>query len=213
MSDRIAQLREEYETEGLRRDMLHPDPIRQFEVWFDAALAAGVPQPNSMVVATADADGRPAARAVLLKGFDERGFVFYTNLESQKGRDISANPRAGLCLVWLQLHRQVRIEGDVRLVAEQEADAYFASRPYGAQIAAAVSPQSRPIAGREQLEAAYTALEQAHPEPPVPRPPTWVGFRVIPDRIEFWQGRRHRLHDRFHYRRDRAAWMIERLAP
>lgn len=213
MNERIAQLREEYETEGLRRDMLDPDPIRQFAQWFEVAFTAGVPQPNTMVVATAAADGRPSARAVLLKGFDERGFVFYTNLESVKGRDLAANPQAGLCLVWLPLHRQVRIEGRTELVSGEEADAYFRSRPYGAQIAAAVSPQSRPIGDREELEAAYAAMEQAHPAPPVPRPATWAGFRVIPDRIEFWQGRQFRLHDRFQYRREGEEWTIERLAP
>ncbi len=213
MDDRITALREEYESEGLRRAMLDADPIRQFDTWFQAALDGGVAQANAMVLATATPDGRPSARAVLLKAFDDRGFVFYTNLTSRKGRELAGNPRAALCLVWQQLHRQVRIEGATEVVSGAEADAYFVSRPYEAQLAAAASPQSSPVASRAELETRLEQFRARYPRPPVPRPPTWTGVRVVPDAIEFWQGRQFRLHDRFLYRRTAGGWDVQRLAP
>ena len=192
---------------------LDPDPIRQFARWMDAAVSAGVPQPNAMTVASADARGRPSARAVLLKGYGAAGFVFYTNLESRKAREIDANPWAALCIVWLELHRQVRIEGPVERVDDGVADDYFASRPREAQIAAAASPQSRVVRDRAALEALVGQREIEYHEAEVSRPEHWGGLRVCPERIEFWQGRRHRLHDRIVYVSGGGGWQKARLAP
>ena len=192
---------------------LDPDPIRQFARWMDAAVSAGVPQPNAMTVASADARGRPSARAVLLKGYESSGFVFYTNLESRKAREIDANPWAALCIVWLELHRQVRIEGPVERVDDGVADDYFASRPREAQIAAAASPQSRVVRDRAALEALVGQREVEYGEAEVSRPEHWGGLRVCPERIEFWQGRRHRLHDRIVYVSGGGGWQKARLAP
>jgi len=213
MEDRFTVLRTEYETEGLRRAALDPNPVRQFSAWFDEAVGAGVPQANAMVLATADLAGAPSARAVLLKDFDDRGFVFYTNLESRKGVELHANPQAALCFVWLPLHRQIRIEGRVEVVADAEADEYFRTRPHGAQIASTVSAQSRPVRDRAELEDRYAETAEMYPELPVPRPPHWSGFRVVPQAFEFWQGREFRLHDRFQYERRGGVWTITRLAP
>ena len=190
---------------------LDPDPLRQFTAWFEEAGAAGVRAPEAMALATAGADGRPSVRMVLLKGFDERGFVFFTGYESRKGAELTANPRAALLFHWDPLGRQVRIEGPVERVAEAESDAYFASRPRGAQISASVSPQSRVVESRAALEAAATELEARGGE--LPRPPAWGGFRLSPETYEFWQHRANRLHDRLRYSRDGAAWKVERLAP
>ena len=190
---------------------LDPDPLRQFAAWFEEAGAAGVRAPDAMALATAGADGRPSVRMVLLKGFDERGFVFFTGYESRKGAELTANPRAALLFYWDPLGRQVRIEGPVERVAEAESDAYFASRPRGAQISASVSPQSRVVESRAALEAAATELEARGGE--LPRPPSWGGFRLVPETYEFWQHRANRLHDRLRYRREGGRWMIERLGP
>jgi len=190
---------------------LDPDPLRQFTAWFEEAGAAGVRAPEAMALATAGADGRPSVRMVLLKGFDERGFVFFTGYESRKGAELAANPRAALLFYWDPLGRQVRIEGPVERVAEAESDAYFASRPRGAQISASVSPQSRVVESRAALEAAATELEARGGE--LPRPRAWGGFRLSPETYEFWQHRANRLHDRLRYSRDGAAWKVERLAP
>ena len=208
----LADLRIEYETQGLDRSMLSDDPIEQFDRWMQAAIDGGLSQPNTMVLATADAHGRPSARAVLLKGFDARGFVLYTNLESRKGRELSANPQASLCFVWLELHRQVRIEGSIEMVDAADSDAYFSSRPREAQIASAASPQSRPVASRGALEALFGELERQSADGVV-RPDEWGGVRVVPHTIEFWQGRPHRFHDRLVYRSTDDGWEIERLAP
>ena len=209
----LARLREEYETEGLPMSRVDPDPILQFERWMDVAVAAALPQPNAMILATADGQGKVSARAVLLKRYDSSGFVFYTNLESRKSRDIDVNPWAALCIVWLELHRQVRIEGPVGRIDEESSDDYFASRPREAQIAAAASPQSRVIRDRAALEALVGQRRVEYGEGAVPRPAYWGGLRVRPERIEFWQGRFHRLHDRIVYLADGGGWRRERLAP
>jgi pyridoxamine 5'-phosphate oxidase len=190
---------------------LDSDPLRQFAAWFEDAGAAGVRAPEAMALATATADGGPSVRMVLMKGFDERGFVFFTGYESRKGAELSANSRAALLFYWDPLGRQVRIEGPVERVAEAESDAYFASRPRGAQISATVSPQSRVVESRARLEAAAAELEARGGE--LRRPPAWGGFRVAPESYEFWQHRANRLHDRLRYRRDGGAWTIERLGP
>jgi pyridoxamine 5'-phosphate oxidase len=190
---------------------LDPDPLRQFAAWFEEAGAAGVRAPEAMAVATAAVDGRPSVRMVLMKGFDERGFVFFTGYESRKGAELAANPRAALLFYWDPLGRQVRIEGPVERVSAAESDAYFATRPRGAQISASVSPQSRVVESRAALEARAAELEARGSE--LPRPPAWGGFRVAPETYEFWQHRANRLHDRRRYSRDGDSWKIERLAP
>ena len=210
---RLARLREDYETGGLSMTGLDHDPVRQFERWMSEAIEAGVPQPNAITLATADGQGRPSARVVLLKGYDSSGFVFYTNLESRKAREVEANPWAALCIVWLDLHRQVRIEGPVERIDDEAADYYFASRPREAQIAAAASPQSRVLRDRSELELLVEQRRVEYGEEVVPRPAHWGGLRVRPECIEFWQGRRHRLHDRIVYLADGGGWRIERLAP
>ncbi len=211
----IADLRHEYMQRGLDESEVDADPFRQFHIWFDAAVAAEHPEPNAMTVATATPDGVPSARMTLLKGVDERGFIFYTNYESRKGRELAANPRAALILFWVLLERQVRIEGHVERVESDLSDAYFHSRPAGSQLGSAASPQSQVIASREVLEQRYADIERAYMNGEIPRPPHWGGFRVIPDAIEFWQGRQSRLHDRLRYTRnaDTGTWRIERLAP
>ena len=208
----VADLRKEYTQHGLLEADLAADPIAQFEQWFGAALAAGLPEPNAMTLATVSSDGRPSARMVLLKGFDAEGFVFYTNRESRKAIDLADNPRAALLFWWDRLHRQVRIEGGVEPVDASEVDAYFASRPHGSRIGALASPQSRVIDGRAALEARVAELTARHPQD-VPRPAHWGGYRLRPTEFEFWQGRPSRLHDRLRYRPDGERWRIERLAP
>jgi pyridoxamine 5'-phosphate oxidase len=192
---------------------LAADPVTQFQVWLSAALAAGVAEPNAMALATADADGRPAVRMVLLKVADARGFAFFTNRESAKGRDLAANPRAALCFHWDEVQRQVTVRGPVEPVPDDEADAYFASRPLGSRYGAWASRQSTVIAGREVLDEALAAAQERFAAEAVPRPPYWGGYRVVPEAVEFWQGRPDRLHDRLRYRRDGDAWTIERLSP
>jgi pyridoxamine 5'-phosphate oxidase len=192
----------------LRRRDLDPDPALQFERWYEEAAAAQQ-WPERTAVATATNEGAPSLRMVLLKSFDERGLVFFTHTTSRKGRELGANPRAALLLYWDSLGRQVRVEGNVEHVSAEEADAYFATRPPGAQAGAVVSRQSEVLASRDELEARVAALDVED----VVRPETWGGFRVVPDAWEFWQHRDDRLHDRFRYRRDGGAWVIERLYP
>jgi pyridoxamine 5'-phosphate oxidase len=191
---------------------LDPDPVRQFDVWYAAALAAGVPQPDATALATATADGAPSLRFVLLKGHDERGFVFYTNHESRKAHELAANPRAALVFYWQPLRRQVRVEGFVGRISEAESVAYFATRPRGSRLAAWASPQSRPVADRIELDALYADADTRFPGD-VPLPAFWGGYRVVPEAIEFWQGQEHRLHDRFRYERADDGWTMTRLAP
>ncbi len=195
----------------LLEEDVDPDPLVQFKKWFSEAHASGIAQPDAMTLATA-VDEHPSARVVLLKHFDESGFVFFSNYQSQKGREIADNPNVALCFVWLELHRQVRIVGTAARIANNESDAYFVSRPRGAQIAASASPQSEILASRAELESNFARIEQEAGDPAL-RPSHWGGFRVVPATIEFWQGQPDRLHDRLRYRREAGNWIIERLAP
>src|SRR5215210_2187569 len=191
---------------------LDADPLLQFQRWFAAVQAAAVPTPEAMALATSSAEGRPSARMVLLKEADERGFCFFTNYESRKGRELAANPRAALLFHWQPLGRQVRIEGGVERVAEDEAQAYFRTRPLGSRLAAWASPQSRPLADRAELERSYREAAERHGDEP-PLPPHWGGYRLVPDAFEFWQHGDDRLHDRVRYERDAVGWSRTRLAP
>jgi pyridoxamine 5'-phosphate oxidase len=199
---------------GLNEADVAPDPIRQFQVWFDQAVAAELDEPNAMTLATATPEGRPSARTVLLKGFDQRGFVFHTNYQGRKSRELAVNPWAALLFWWYALERQVRIEGQVEMLPAAESDAYFRTRPLGSQLGAWASPQSEVIPDRATLERWVHELEREYAGREVPRPPFWGGFRVRPATIEFWQGRTNRLHDRLRYSRTQSSgWKIERLAP
>ena len=213
MKEALAGMRRDYETRGLRRADLLADPLEQFRRWFEEARDLGLPEPNAMTLATVDASGRPAARTVLLKGIDRRGLTFFTNLESRKARELAANPKAALVFWWQPQARQVRFEGEIETVAAAEADAYFAGRPRGSQIGAWASAQSTAIADRAALEAAEREIAARFAETEVPRPPFWGGYRLVPSCVEFWQGRRNRLHDRLRYSRRADRWEIERLAP
>jgi pyridoxamine 5'-phosphate oxidase len=213
IGEQVAGLRKDYGQASLSEDDVAADPMAQFERWFEQALKAEVNEPNAMTLATVGPDGRPSSRIVLIKQFDQRGFTWYTNYDSQKGQQLRANPFAALLFFWSELERQVRIEGGVETTSAQESDTYFHSRPLQSRLSAIASQQSAPIAGRAALEQNYEAVARQYGEEP-PRPPNWGGFRLIPERIEFWQGRRSRFHDRIVYtRQEDGSWARERLQP
>jgi pyridoxamine 5'-phosphate oxidase len=208
----VADLRQEYMRESLDEKDVARDPLKQFALWFDEAVKAQMPMVNAMTLATVSAAGLPSTRSVLLKGVDQRGFAFYTHYDSRKGRELAANPAASLLFYWIDLEREVRIDGRVEKVSAQESDEYFASRPLGSRHAAIASPQSNVVPGRAALEALFAETEKRHGDNPR-RPANWGGYRVVPDALEFWQGRANRLHDRVLYTREAGGWKIERLAP
>ena len=212
-SSDVAALRREYTAHGLRRADLHPNPIRQFALWFTAAIESGIDEVNAMTLATVSRENRPSARVVLLKGYSQEGFVFYTNYESEKGQQLERNPHAALVLYWKELERQVRIEGLTKKISREESTRYFHSRPSGSQLGAWVSNQSAVIDSRRILEARLGEIEARFAGREIPLPPNWGGYVVQPDTMEFWQGRPNRLHDRFRYTRSADGWKIERLAP
>jgi pyridoxamine 5'-phosphate oxidase len=209
----IAALRQDYARGGLDRPDLADDPIAMFGRWMRDAVAAGLHEPNAMVVSTVGADGRPSSPMVLLYGVGEEGLVFYTNHASRKGEELAANPHCSLLFPWHPLERQVRIDGTAEVLDRPRVEAYFRTRPRGAQLGAWASDQSRPVASRAELEASYARVEERYADADVPVPPHWGGYRVVPESVEFWQGRPGRMHDRLVYRRDGSAWVVERLAP
>jgi pyridoxamine 5'-phosphate oxidase len=209
----IADLRQDYRQAALLESEADPNPIAQFQGWFAAAVAAQLPEPNAMTIATATPDGIPSARIVLLKDVDDRGFVFFTNYNSHKGQELTANPQAAIVFLWTELERQVRIQGRVEKIATAESDEYFYSRPPGSRLGAWASNQSEVVASREVLDQQLADLEAKYANQEIPRPEHWGGFRVMPTMIEFWQGRSSRLHDRLRYRSIDGAWVIDRLSP
>ena len=208
-----SSLRQEYTSAGLDKADVDPDPIVQFHEWFENAVEADLHEPNAMILATATTDGKPSARTVLLKGYDVRGFVFYTNYEGRKAKEIEANPACALLFYWGELERQVRIEGRATRLSGEESDAYFASRPPGSRLGAWASEQSHPVEDRSILEERVRALQAEYEGREIPRPPFWGGYRIEPETIEFWQGRENRLHDRIVYHRSGRGWKIVRLQP
>ncbi|MDQ3197702.1 MAG: pyridoxamine 5'-phosphate oxidase [Verrucomicrobiota bacterium] len=211
----LAGLRREYETQGLRRAEMHHDPIEQFATWFSTAVNSGLPDANAISLATATPEGKPSARIVLLKGFDQRGFVFFTNYQSGKGRELESNPQAAFAVYWVQLERQIRVAGRVEKTSREESISYFAGRPRGSKLGAWVSRQSEVIDARRILDARLAEMtERFAGQDEIELPPHWGGFRIMPATIEFWQGRANRLHDRFRYTRQKDdTWTLERLAP
>jgi pyridoxamine 5'-phosphate oxidase len=212
VTDRYADVRREYALGGLAESDLAPDPFAMFQRWYHDAMTAGVYEPNAMVVASVGEDGQPSARLVLLKSFTPDGWVFFTNLESRKGVELTANPRVSLLFPWHPLERQVRVDGTATVLGRDEVAAYFRTRPRGAQLGAHASHQSREVGSREELDDAWAAADAAYPDE-VPVPDEWGGFRIEPEAVEFWQGRPGRMHDRLVYRRDVDGWSIHRLAP
>ena len=208
-----SSLRKEYTSAGLDKAGVDPDPIVQFHEWFENAVEADLHEPNAMILATATTDGKPSARTVLLKGYDDRGFVFYTNYEGRKAGELEVNPTCALLFYWGELERQIRIEGRASRLSSEESDAYFAGRPRGSRLGAWASEQSHPVEDRSILEERVRALEAEYEGREIPRPPFWGGYRVEPDTIEFWQGRENRLHDRIVYHRSGRGWKIVRLQP
>lgn len=212
-SQMIIQLRREYVSHPLGENSVVADPIAQFKIWFDESIKAEQPDPEAMTLSTAAGDGRVSARIVLLRGIDERGFVFFTNYQSRKSSELMANPYASLTFYWFSLNRQIRIEGDVEKVSTQESEEYFKTRPRGSQLGAWASPQGEEIADRAALDRMFSEVDRRFKDLPIPCPPFWGGFRVKPLRIEFWQGRESRLHDRILYTLQKDQWTISRLAP
>jgi len=214
MSSDFSELRKEYVYSAMHEADMNADPIMQFAGWFQQAIDAELELPNAMLLATATKEGLPSARYVLMKGFDDRGFVFYSHADSVKGQQLADNPQAALVFYWAPMHRQVRVEGEVERVADEDADEYFKSRPYDSRVSAWVARQSSVVPSREFLEEKYYQIEQEFPGEEIPRPAEWVGYRVMPARIEFWQGREGRLHDRIEYiNNGPGAWTMQRLAP
>ena len=209
----LAALRRDYALASLSETQVHPDPIRQFEAWFADALAAQVLEPNAMTLATATSDGVPSARVVLLKGVDAGGFVFFTDYRSRKAAELAENPLAALVFLWKEIERQVRVSGAVSRVTAAESEAYYRSRPLGSRLGAWVSHQSSVLASRAEIEERWQSVSQRFADGDVPLPPHWGGYRVMPDEIEFWQGRPNRLHDRLRYERTSSGWTISRLSP
>ncbi|MEO8171635.1 MAG: pyridoxamine 5'-phosphate oxidase [Sediminibacterium sp.] len=213
MSRSISDLRTDYKLRSLNEEDVSADPIAQFTHWWDEAVNSKIDEVNAMTLATVNNEGRPSARIVLLKGFDEKGFVFFTNYQSKKGKELEDNPHAALVFFWKELERQVRIEGGIEKISEDDSDAYYQSRPAGSRIGAWASPQSEVIDGRERLEDNFKALEKKFESGMIPRPGHWGGYMLRPSVIEFWQGRSSRLHDRIQYSLKENGWVIERLAP
>ncbi|MDO7689538.1 MAG: pyridoxamine 5'-phosphate oxidase [Pirellulales bacterium] len=215
MPSRETHARKSYERAALDEHGIDRDPFQQFTIWYDEAVAAGLPEPEAMTLSTATLEGQPSARIVLLRGYDERGFCFFSNYSSQKGQELAANPYAAVTFHWVELERQVRIAGRVEKVTEAESDAYFQSRPSQSRIGAWSSPQSNVISSRDALEELFKKYQEQYlDETAIPRPEHWGGYRVIPERIEFWQGRPNRLHDRLRFIRiDQGPWTLQRLAP
>lgn len=211
--EKLQKLREDYSKHSLDESDVAKDPVKQFEKWMEEAINSEVPEPNAMTLATVDFKTKPHARVVLLKGIEEGNFIFYTNYDSAKGEELGQNPNAALCFLWLELERQVRIEGRVEKISEEESEAYFKKRPYKSQLGALASNQSVEVPNRAFLEDRFSELEQKHDEGEVPKPISWGGYRVIPETLEFWQGRRSRLHDRIKYVFENGNWIIKRLSP
>lgn len=213
MTTTLGDLRRQYALARLDQSTLQRDPVAQFAGWFADAQRAQLPEPNAMTLATADKFGRPSARIVLLKQIDQRGLVFFTDYRSRKARELTANPFVALAFLWRELERQVRVEGSAQRVSPEESAEYFRTRPLGSRVGAWASEQSSVLADRSVLERECARIEAMYPDDEIPCPPHWGGFRVVPDRFEFWQGRENRLHDRFRYAREGDGWRIERLAP
>lgn len=213
MKTNIASLRKEYTLSALDREHVSPDPIKQFEEWLQEAIKAQVPEPNAMTLATSTFEGKPSARMVLLKAVDGQGFSFFTSYESRKARQILQNPYGALVFYWAELERQVRIEGKIVRATEKESDEYFQTRPVGSKLGAWASPQSQVVPSRKYLEELVADFREEFAEKAIVRPPNWGGYRLEPVLVEFWQGRRNRLHDRIQYRLENGSWIIERLAP